>query len=122
MDSIAELSAALSTAAAKDQQQADFIRMMQNLKLLKRFRLEAVVMEYFTFFRLEGSEVCRNWTCFKDLGPDPLQSPPVIALCRVITVITGTEFMTLPGFSPETSAAVLAGVRQLICESGGSLE
>ena len=119
MDSIAELSAALSTAAAKDQQQADFIRMMQNLKLLKRFRPEAVVMEYFTFFRREGSEVCRNWTCFKDLGPDPLQSPPVIALCRVIT---GTEFMTLPGFSPETSAAVLAGVRQLICESGGSLE
>ena len=44
MDSIAELSAALSTAAVKDQQQADFIRMMQNLKLLKRFRPEAVVM------------------------------------------------------------------------------
>ncbi len=59
-------------------------------------------MEYFTFFRREGSEVCRNWTCFKDLGPDPLQSPPVIVLCRVIT---GTEFMTLPGFSPETSAS-----------------
>ncbi len=86
MDSIAELSAALSAAAAKDQQQVDFIRMMQNLKLLKHFRLEAVVMEYFTFFRREGSEVMPQLdVLFKDLGPDSLQSPPVIALCRVIT-------------------------------------
>ena len=115
MDSIA----ALSAAAAKDQQQADLIRMLKNLQLLKRFRPEAVVTEFFTYARQAGSDICRVWSCFVQLGPDPLQSPPVVALCRVIT---GTEFMTLPGFSPETSAAVFAGVRQLMHESGGSLE
>jgi hypothetical protein len=71
MDSLAELSAALSLAAAKYQQKADFIRMMKNLQLLKRFRPEAVVTEFFSLARKVGSEVCRDWSVFAQLRPDP---------------------------------------------------
>ena len=69
MDSIAGLSA----AAAKDQQQADLIRMLKNLQLLKRFRPEAVVTEFFTYARQAGSDICRDWSCFVQLGPTDIQ-------------------------------------------------
>ncbi len=79
------------------------------------FSPEAVVHEFFSAARKAGAAKCQGYSVFTQLRGDPLQSQPVLALCRVLT---GTENMTLPGFSLETSAAVLAGVRQLMRQSG----
>jgi hypothetical protein len=110
-----DLTAALAAAAAIDQRKVYRIIIAQNLLSLKRFSPEAVVHEFFSAARKEGAAKCQDFSVFTQLRGDPMQSPPVIALCKVLT---GIDSMTLPGFSPDSSAAVLAGVRQLMRESG----
>jgi hypothetical protein len=112
-----DLTATLAAAAAIDERKADLIIMAKNLLSLKRFRPEAVVHEFFAAARNAGAVRYQDWTVFVQLRGDPMLSPPVQALCRVLE---GVENMKLPGFSLDTSAAVLAGVRQLMRESGGS--
>jgi hypothetical protein len=89
---------------------------VQNFLSLKCFQPEVVVHEvFFAAARKAEAARCQDYSVFVQLRGDPMQSQPVLALCRVLT---GIESMTLPGFFPDTSVAVLAGVRQLMRESG----
>jgi hypothetical protein len=105
------LEAELAKADARDQRKLDLLRMMQHVNLLRRFRPESIVQEFFGAARLRtaGPTPRHVPTDWPELMAG-LDSAPCIAIRRLLD---SDVIVTLPGFTPATSAACLAGCRRM---------
>ena len=105
------LAAELVQAAARDQRKVDVMLMMQNFKLMKSFRPEAVICAFFASARHKTAGVQPRYVPaeWPELNAG-IDSPPCVAIGRVIN---SDVIMTFPGFTPEISAACIAGCRAI---------
>ena len=105
------LEAELAKADARDQRKFDMLRMVQHVHHLRSLRPESIVQEFFGAARLltAGPQPRHVPTDWPELMKG-LDSAPCIAIGRLLD---SDVIVTLPGFTPATSAACLAGCRRL---------
>ncbi len=105
------LAAALVQAAARDQRKVEVWRMKMNFQLMMSYRPEAVIRAFFASVRLRTAGIPPRHvpTEWPELERG-IASPPLVAIGAVID---SDGSMTFPGFTPEISAACIAGCRAI---------